>query len=348
MENQLIHFNRAKQEIALATKIDEVKEIRDKAEALRIYSKQAGHSFEMQNQCAEIKVRAERRAGELLREKESAQGKRTDLVPRWNQVDNKKTLDDLGISKKQSHRWKQIASIPEDDFDKHIEGKKQNKEEITSVDLLKKAKKIKKNETLKENEPSINACSIIDLNILLDKGIKFKTIYADPPWNYSNQATRASTDNHYKTMTVDEIAALPVKELADTNAHLHLWTTNAFIFECPKILEAWGFEYKSIFVWVKPQIGMGNYWRVSHEFMVLGVRGSLTFLDKNYKSWIEVKRGEHSAKPDEIRKIIEQVSPGPRLELFGRKEAPNWVVWGNQIQQGLFLDQINECIRSSK
>jgi N6-adenosine-specific RNA methylase IME4/predicted transcriptional regulator len=195
---------------------------------------------------------------------------------------------------------------------------------------------------------TMNVCSIMDLHELITKGIKFRTIYADPPWKYSNQGTRASTDNHYKTMTIDEMLALPIEKLAEDNAHLHLWTTNAFIFECHKILKAWGFEYKSIFVWVKPQMGIGNYWRMSHEFMILGVRGSLTFQNKNHKSWIELKRGEHSAKPDEIRKIIEEVSPSPRLELFGRKEIPNWVVWGNQIQQGLFLEQLNECIRSSK
>lgn len=100
--------------------------------------------------------------------------------------------------------------------------------------------------------PTEHANVVTDICELVRRGEKFGTIYADPPWQYGNQATRASTDNHYTTMTNQEIGALPVKALASENCHLHLWTTNAFLFECPAILEAWGFTYKSMFVWVKP------------------------------------------------------------------------------------------------
>ena len=98
-----------------------------------------------------------------------------------------------------------------------------------------------------------------DLYQLIEAGKKFPTVYADPPWQYSNQATRASTDNHYSTMTIADIAALPINQLTEENAHLHIWTTNAFLFDTKAIMEAWGFKYKSCFVWVKPQMGIGNY-----------------------------------------------------------------------------------------
>jgi N6-adenosine-specific RNA methylase IME4 len=184
--------------------------------------------------------------------------------------------------------------------------------------------------------PSDLTCSVADLQTLIDRGLKFGAIYADPPWLYGNQGTRAATGNHYGGMTVDEIAAMPVAKLAADNAHLHLWTTNAFLFDCKAIIEAWGFEYKSCLVWVKPQMGIGNYWRVSHEFMLLGVRGSCPFLDRSQISWIQEPRTKHSAKPEAVRKMVEAVSPGPYLELFGRRIAPGWAVWGNQIERTMF------------
>ena len=144
----------------------------------------------------------------------------------------------------------------------------------------------------------LETCAVSDLQTLIDSGQIFGSIYADPPWPYSNQATRSATDNHYSTMSLEDIAALPVNQLTAPEAHLHLWTTNAFLFESKAILEAWGFEYKSCFVWVKPQMGIGNYWRLSHEFLLLGVKGRLTFLDHSYMSWLRHDRIGHSRKPE--------------------------------------------------
>ena len=187
------------------------------------------------------------------------------------------------------------------------------------------------------NEPGYIAPNLSSL-----MGKNFGTVYADPPWKYANQSTRAATDNHYLTMAVDEIAALPVKEMAADKAHLHLWTTNAFLFESRKIIEAWGFEYKSCFVWVKPQMGIGNYWRVSHEFLLLGIRGNCPFLNHSEMSWTIRDRTEHSYKPSIVRRTIEKVSPGPRLELFGRQCVDGWTVFGNEIERGMFDYDITE------
>ena len=169
-------------------------------------------------------------------------------------------------------------------------------------------------------------------------GEKFACIYADPPWVYGNQGTRGSTGDHYEGLSVAEIANLPVPELAADNAHLHLWTTNAFLKDSFDIMAAWGFTYKSMFIWVKPQMGMGNYWRVSHEYMLFGLKGKLPFQNRAQMSWAEYKRGKHSAKPEQIRAKIETVSPGPYLELFGRKKVDGWTVFGNQIDEDLFND----------
>lgn len=111
-------------------------------------------------------------------------------------------------------------------------------------------------------------------------------------------------------MTLEQICSEPVAQLAEKNAHLHLWTTNAFLREAFKVIDAWGFRYKSCFVWVKDRLGMGNYWRVSHEFLLLGVRGSLTFRDRTQPSWLKCPRTTHSRKPWPVRVLIERVSPG--------------------------------------
>lgn len=182
-----------------------------------------------------------------------------------------------------------------------------------------------------------DAETVDSLDILCSAGRKFGTIYADPPWLYENQSTRASTSNHYSGMTVAQICELPINELAANDAHLHLWTTNAFLFECPRIVQAWGFEFRSSFVWVKTQMGIGNYWRNSHEILLTAIKGNAKrFEDHSLMSWMESKRGKHSAKPHQVREFIARASPGPYLELFGRSMEPGWTVWGNQIESDLF------------
>ncbi|MBI1315083.1 hypothetical protein GC176_27645 [bacterium] len=177
-----------------------------------------------------------------------------------------------------------------------------------------------------------------DLGSLIQAGLKYSTIYADPPWRYSNVASRAAAENHYRTLSLEEICSEPVSRLSADVAHLHLWTTNAFLREAFDVIDAWGFDYKSCLVWIKPQLGMGNYWRVSHEFLLLGVRGSLPFHDRTCRSWVLERRSVHSRKPYQVRELIERVSPGPYLELYGRAEIPRsqWTVYGNQVERRLF------------
>jgi len=175
-----------------------------------------------------------------------------------------------------------------------------------------------------------------DLQELIVSGVRFGTIYADPPWRYSNTASRGAAANHYDTMTVDQICGLPVRELVADDAHLHLWTTNAFLFDAPRVMEAWGFTHQSEMVWVKPQMGLGNYWRVSHEFLLMGIRGDAPFRGEPQRSWIMHDRLKHSAKPEAFRKAVERVSPGPCLELFARVAAPGWSAWGNEVRQTMF------------
>ena len=212
---------------------------------------------------------------------------------------------------------------------------KANKEE----DELNRASQIENQEVGTDIGQCTRMPSIVtDLNELVSSGARFSTIYADPPWEYANTAARGAAENHYQTLSLEKLCSLPIKELAATDCHLHLWVTNPLLPIAFEVIDAWGFSYRSCFVWVKPQMGMGNYWRVSHEFLLFAIRGRLPFLNNAQRSWALIKRRRHSEKPYAVREIIERVSPGPYLELFGRRELPNseWTVFGNQVERMLF------------
>ncbi len=135
-ETTLLHFNKARQELALATSIDEVKSIRDKAEAFRLYAKQARFSLEMQNWCAEIKIRAERRAGEILHNMEKHRPGPVPLRDRSYEATEPPRLKELGISKSQSSRWQMIAAIPDAAFEERLESLRRNSKELTSSEMV--------------------------------------------------------------------------------------------------------------------------------------------------------------------------------------------------------------------
>lgn len=214
------------------------------------------------------------------------------------------------------------------------------------VEKLLKEGKVSRNVILDKIQrrisPATQTCTVDDLQKLIEQRQRFGSIYVDPPWSYGNQATRSATDNHYETMTVEEIAALPLPELAADECHLHLWTTNAFLHDSFHLLEGWGFEFKSLLVWDKDKFGIGNYWRLQTEYLLLGIKGDLRFLDHSQPNLVRGARGKHSAKPERVRKMIEKVSPGPRLEMFARRISNGWVAWGNEIERTMFDGDVKE------
>jgi N6-adenosine-specific RNA methylase IME4 len=337
---RLRHLDQARQALVAATRVSEVKQIRDRAAALQQYARQQQYSLAIQNDAAELKLRAERRAGELLHEMEKAKAapgnQHTGTVDRSHDATGPRTLAALGITKTQSSRWQLAASLPAVAFESYIAVTRTRGNELTTAEVTRLARAHQATAAQQARQTQGQARLptgdgfTTDLQGLRTQGRTFGCIYVDPPWPYANQGTRASTHRHYDTLSLTALCALPVAALAAPQCHLHLWTTNAFLFECPRLLEAWGFTYASCFVWVKPQMGLGNYWRTSHEFLVLGVRGGLTAQHRGLRSWVEAPRGAHSAKPACIRALVEQCSPGPYLELFGRYPVSGWLVWGNE------------------
>lgn len=336
---EIMLLSTARRALTEARTIDEVKDLRDKAVAVKAYAKKAQLGRDLVVDASVIKLRAERKLGELLQEIEladSAPGNQHTgpVGPETLAESNCVSLAELGISKSDSSRSQRVAALAEDEFERYIteNADRQREPTIAGVLRLVRQQQARSDSSVLIVRPAESV--VDDLSTLIRKGSKYSTIYADPPWPYNNQATRAATSNHYPTMTIDEICDEPVVQLCHDQAHLHLWTTNAFLLDAFDVIEAWGFTYKSCFIWVKPHIGIGNYWRVSHEFLLLGVRGQLAFQDKGARSWIEHNRTEHSRKPLAVRELVERVSPGPYLEMYGRQTPPNenWTVYGNQVQ----------------
>lgn len=179
------------------------------------------------------------------------------------------------------------------------------------------------------------------------RGRKFGTILADPPWQFQNRTGKVAPEhrrlNRYGTMALEEICALPVADIAADPAHLYLWVPNALLPDGLKVMEAWGFTYKSNLVWRKIRKdggsdgrGVGFYFRNVTELLLFGVRGKNARTlspGRSQVNYLESRKREHSRKPDEQYQIIESCSPGPRLELFSRGVRKGWTVWGNQADE---------------
>lgn len=164
---------------------------------------------------------------------------------------------------------------------------------------------------------------------------KYRVIYADPPWQYSNSQPDYQTvqDDHYPTMPLNDICRLPVGEISLDDAVLFLWATSPILEDAFKVINAWGFKYKASFVWDKVKHNMGHYNSVRHEFLLVAVRGSCQPDNlKLFDSVQTVQRTDHSAKPEVFRTIIDTLYPyGKRIELFARAKADSWEQYGNQI-----------------
>jgi len=164
------------------------------------------------------------------------------------------------------------------------------------------------------------------------KQTKFATIVIDPPWDWGdegdvNQMGRAKPD--YSTMSIDDLLALPVGNMADEDCHLYLWITNRSLPKGFRLIERWGFRYITALTWVKPHFGMGNYFRGQTEHVLFAVKGSQPLKRKDLGTVFNAPRGKgHSAKPDEFYELVESASLGPFLELFSRSDRPGWVAWG--------------------
>ena len=162
---------------------------------------------------------------------------------------------------------------------------------------------------------------------------KYNVILADPPWKYSNSNGGIA----YTQMSMSELSGLKIQELADKDCALFMWATFALLPEQIKVMESWGFTYKTGFAWHKltkngkDYFGNGFWLRSSAELLLLGIKGKPKLLNRSTRNIITAPALGHSIKPDIQYDIIEGMFEGPRLELFARRPREGWVSWGNEL-----------------
>jgi N6-adenosine-specific RNA methylase IME4/ParB-like chromosome segregation protein Spo0J len=215
---------------------------------------------------------------------------------------------------------------------------KQEQAEIVAKgekEILEAAKRIRAKKSEAKREERIERIAEIAVgNRDLNTGKTYPVVYADPPWQYDYSPTEVrAIENHYPTMSLEQIKALPISNIVSDDAILFMWATSPKLKEAFQVLEAWGFEYRSSAIWVKNQLGMGYYFRQQHELLLIATRGSMPApapADRP-RSVFTSDRTEHSAKPAEFADFIERMYPTlPRIELFCRSPRHGWDVWGNQ------------------
>lgn len=172
---------------------------------------------------------------------------------------------------------------------------------------------------------------------------KYSIIYADPPWAYlwgkGKDGGHFAPEKHYSTMSTEEICALDIKRIAAKNCALLMWATMPCLPDAIKVMQAWGFHYKTCaFTWIKtkkdgsPLAGMGSYTKANAELCLLGMRGHLKSADKTVRQVVMHPRMGHSVKPPIVREsIVKLFGDVPRIELFARQYADGWDCWGNEV-----------------
>ena len=192
---------------------------------------------------------------------------------------------------------------------------------------------------------------------------KYKIIYADPAWNYNSRmalgkgAAKSSAEDYYNVMSIDDIMALPIKQISDKDCILFIWVTMPKLNEVFKVIDAWGFEYKTCgFVWVKRNkvfseernknrngiddfMGQGRWVRQNAELCLIATKGKPKRISAKVRQIIYQPIQEHSQKPNEVReRIIELVGDLPRLEMFAREKFVGWDIWGNELENDVELE----------
>ena len=225
-----------------------------------------------------------------------------------------------------------IAKVEKIEEKAPVEVKRQLRSGEISIDKAYQTIRRQEKEAAREEQRQENAEKVEKLATPLDAQGLFQTIVIDPPWDWGDEGDvdqfgRAKPD--YTTMSIDEIEKLPISKIADDNCHIYLWVTNRSLPKAFRLLEAWGFRYITCLTWVKPNIGMGNYFRGDTEQVIFGVKGSQQLKRHDVGTHFNAPRGKgHSAKPDEFYSLVESCSYGPYIDIFGRKERDGWSVWG--------------------
>lgn len=330
---QLVRYETARSALAEARSVDEVKDIRDRAEAMRAYARMANDT-QMEMDAAELRLRAERRLGIMLAEQKRTVGLHQGGRPSKtgaNEEPVSLTLADVGIDKKLSSRSQKVGGIAEQAFEAMIDGVRQRIADGGRVSLDITASDKKKRREERERELAAKQSALPDR--------RYGVIYADPEWRFEVYSRETgmdrAADNHYPTSTTDEICARPVYDIAADDCVLFLWATVPMLPDALRVMESWGFSYKSHCIWAKDRIGTGYWFRNQHEILLVGTRGNVPApaMGTQVESLVDAPVGRHSEKPDIFYELIERYFPNlPKIELNARRSRPGWDAWGYEAE----------------
>lgn len=327
METGLVRYDAARKALQAAHSIDEVKEIRARAEAMRLYAKQA-QDHDMALWAAEIKLRAERKAGEIIPEMQKNGELAKRGQPRKENL-HVASLSDHDIDHTQSARWQMEAAISDERFEQYIDECKEKGDIPTSKELRNIGKKDDRRSEIDAQRAAISRGEIVRPDGLFD------VISIDPPWPYGNEdqydGTGYRVASPYPEMPLEDLAAMEIP--ASDNCVLWLWTTHKFMRHSFDLLDAWGFEDKAILTWVKDRMGTGRWLRSKSEFCIMAVRGKPLIDLTNQTTILEAPLREHSRKPEEFYAFVESLCVGRMLDFFSRESREGWAQVGNDAEK---------------
>jgi N6-adenosine-specific RNA methylase IME4 len=332
-------YSAARSALAAAYRVDEVKDIRDKAVAMQAYARQAQDAALIE-MATEIRLRAERRAGQLLREIEKASGAKGNpggrgakIVRSADATAQKPTLAELGINKNQSARWQKLAELDEAAFELKATAAKKNM--VASVD-----KDTREEVAREKRERRASRETELGSRIVALPQRRYGVILADPEWQFDVWSRETgmdrAADNHYPTSSLEAILSRDITSIAADDCVLFLWSTAPMQPQAFAVMSAWGFIYRSQVIWVKDRLGTGYWFRNKHELLLVGTRGKVPApaMGTQWPSVVEAPVGAHSAKPEKFLELIESYFPTlPKIELNRRGPArPGWDAWGNEAE----------------
>jgi N6-adenosine-specific RNA methylase IME4 len=316
----------------------EIKDIAAQLDAFETYMHDCGlYSIEDMRPINEARMRARWKLGRALAKVSRAQGERTSVSSFT------KFIGDLGLTKPVAIEAQRIGTLPEDKLTKAFEQWRQRPDLLHYSDLLMIAKPYWHQELRRNTHQRIRAQAEAASTDAPEQLGPFPLIYLDPPWvfeTHTPEMTHRMPDDHYPTLTDDEIVAgrffgRTISEMAADTSVMLMWCTSSNMLRACAVMGRLGFTYKTHAIWDKQKIGTGKIFRNQHEMLLYGSRGDPPMpveLHSSMFSGEKFQRGRHSAKPDEVRRIIERMYPAfdenTRVEIFARGQIPGWTCLG--------------------